>query len=312
MSIYLIKSNSTKQINEEISKIISSEDIIINFDMSESSLDELIEEAATFSLFNDLKFIVARNSEYLFNKINEDDQALLTRYLNSPNEQTVLIFIVNNQLKDNAPDIIKIIKDKYKYLVLQEYKVNQIYAKVEEYLNLNKIIMNRDAIYYLINNSLNNYDLVFNELEKINIYYENEEKKVVNNEDLKNIIYTSTENNIYKFINDISNRNIIDALDKLAVIKLYKVDITLISTSLAKNFRNIYNLKILRHEKNHELEAKIFNLKSWQLNILLTSTYKYQESELLNILKELGELDYKYKTGQIDGYLGLELFLLKL
>ena len=312
MNIYLIKSNSLKLINDELNNILTPDSLIINMDLSQNTISDLIEEAATFSLFNEKKFIIARNIHLILNKLNDSDLNLFKRYLELPNEQTVLVMLADSQLKEEDNEIIKIIKKRYQYLFLKNLNVTQIFNKIEIYLKENNLIMNRETIYYLINNSLNNYDLVFNELNKIQIYYFNESKRQVNMEDLKNIMYTSTDNNIYRFISDVTNKIIIDALEKLQVLKIYKVEPVIIFTALAKDYRNLYNLKNMQLRKKLDQEKKNFKLEEWQINKLLDASYKYQLFELENILLKIGSLDEQYKAGQIDGYLGLEFFLLQL
>ena len=82
--------------------------------------------------------------------------------------------------------------------------------------------------------------------------------------------------------------------------------------TLYNHFKKLYLVRLTL--KNNKDIAKSLNLKPNQM--FLINKYKkqanyFKEEDLRNILEELMNLDYSYKTGSIDLNIGLETILCK-
>ena len=92
MNIYLITSDSIKLIDEELKKILKKETNIETFDLNNVELEDILIEAQYVSMFNDKRVIVVKNANIFGSgKIAEKKTELLLKYLESPNENTILI-----------------------------------------------------------------------------------------------------------------------------------------------------------------------------------------------------------------------------
>lgn len=312
MAVHLIVGESYQQINEELAIIVFPEAQDITFDMFKNNIYEVIEEAATFSLFSDQKNIFVRSSELFFNKAQDEEIALLKKYLANPNELANLIFIANKNLQLTKNELVNLIKKEHHYINLKNYDVNQIFGKVQIKCKQINISLDRHAIYYLINNSGNDYDLVCSELNKIELYYLNQDNRKPQFDDIKNILFNNQELNIYRFIDDLTNKYLSSAIERLNNLELNNIDITYIINTMVKNYRNLYNIKVFREQKDIESAKKLLKLADWQFSKLLDASYRYDNQELLEIIIKLGNLDWQFKTGKIDGYLGLEFIILEI
>ena len=98
MNIYLITSDSIKLIDEELKKILKKETNIETFDLNNVELEDILIEAQYVSMFNDKRVIVVKNANIFGSgKIAEKKTELLLKYLESPNENTILIFTYNDK-----------------------------------------------------------------------------------------------------------------------------------------------------------------------------------------------------------------------
>ena len=98
MHIYLITGDSIRLIDEEIKKIIKDNTNVETFDLNVIDLESLLEEASYLSLFEEKRFMIVKNATMFgTEKINEKNNELLLKYLDNPNDNTVLIFTYNGK-----------------------------------------------------------------------------------------------------------------------------------------------------------------------------------------------------------------------
>lgn len=308
MNVYLIASESFRLIDEEIAKICKNSHNIIKYDLANSLLQDIIEEALYMSLLTEQKYIVVKNANFFSSeKIKESDNELLIKYLENPNKQTTIIFTTQNKL-DERKKITKLVKEKYKVIDIPKLNPYDLNKKVRTILNKEGFKIDYESVNYLLRNCLNNYDLIFNELEKIKLYYV--DQKDIKFNDLKNLISNNIEDNIFKLINAIIEKNNNDMFKIFNDLKLLKEEPISFIVLLSREYRNMYLIK--ENKTNENDLCKILNIAKWQYEKLKKCSYDYSILELKNKLKELYNLDLKIKKGKIDKYLGFELFMLNI
>ena len=165
---YIIKSNSYRLLKEYINNLtkdIDSENINY-FDLSIDDINTIINEANYTSLFNDKKAIIVYNSNIFGTKYEyKDDLEILEKYLNNPNKNSLIIFITDSiSLKKKC---VKIIKNNNNLIELNMPKDEELRKKAKEYLSASNFKIENKALELLINNNLNNYDYILNELDKV-------------------------------------------------------------------------------------------------------------------------------------------------
>jgi DNA polymerase-3 subunit delta len=314
-SVYLISSDSIRLIDEEIAKIVK-DNVYETFDLNFVSIDEILEEANYFSLFDEKKYIVVKNANIFVSKKKKDDEEddvskkdeSLVKYLESPNYNTVLIFTLNGKAAANKK-ITKLIKEKYNYIEVGNLKTRDVYDKVEKLLKDKGYKASKDIIYYIINNSLNNYDLAYNEVQKIDLYY----KKgcVLKLEDVTHIVSKVMEDNNFKFIDALMTRNIKEVFNIYDDLMIQKVEPNMLMAMIGKEIRYTLLIKQLLATENKDSIMKKLDIKySFQLDKYINNSYNFTEKKLEDSLIKLCDYDYKFKNGKISNKLALQLFLL--
>ena len=311
MNIYLIVSESIRLIDEELKKITKNLINIEKFDLNIISLEELLNEASYLSLFNEKRVIIAKNS-YMFgnDKENKANNELLLKYLENPNENTVLIFTYNGKA-DMRKKITKEIKEKYKLINIEKLKFSDLQDKIRTIVKNDGYTIDLDSINYLINNCLNNYDLIYNEIEKLKLYYNAPCKFEF--EDVKKIVSKSIDENNFKFVEYIINRDLKKAFKMLDDFNILKVEPISLINLLAREYRLMYFTKQL-YEENKSLNtiSKELGLQDWQTEKILKNSFNYNYNELENNLLVLNECDLQIKSVYFDKYSLLKVFMLKL
>ena len=168
---YLLYGNESFLIDKEIKNIINKNKIdelnISKYDLEVNTLNEILEDANTISLFSDNKLIIVENS-FIFNRVQNkkiDNIENLENYLKNKND-TIIIFVDNNEKIDSTKKIVKLIKEKG---IIKEFNpLKNINSTVKTMFDDYKITDSN--VNLLINRVGNNLELIYQEVEKLKIY----------------------------------------------------------------------------------------------------------------------------------------------
>lgn len=313
--MYLLYGLEKYLIDERIKKIIQEnniENIDINrYNLENSTIDEIIEDASIISMFQDKKMIIVDNA-YIFTsstnkKLPEQNIDLLTKYLNSNNSNTILIFVVLKDKIDTRKKITTLFKNVGK---IEEYNLTNDISKIV--INLFKPYqINNKNVNLLINRVGNNLSLLSSEIEKIKIYKENDLN--IEENDIINLTHKNIDMDIFKLIDNILLSNKKQALECLEEMIKYGEEPIAIIIMLANQIRIMYQSKLLikKGYSEHEI-SDILEIHEFRVKKALEKSRNYTDKKILSKLEELADLDYNIKSGNIDKNIGLELFILNM
>lgn len=316
-SVYLISANSYRLLEDELSKIIKNNPYT-SFDLNAVAIDDVLEEALYFSLFDEKKYIVVKNANIFGSskkkssgeetKSKKDNK--LIKYLEEPNVNTVLIFVINGKI-DGKKNICKIIKDRYKLIQLDDLKPKEIVSRLEKCFKEDGYKIDTNTAYYIVNNSQNNYDLVMNEVDKIKLYYGKGCNVKMN--DVSNILSHNIEDNNFKFIDTVISKDIKESFKIFDDLMIQKVEPIMLMSMLAKEIRNTLLVKkMIKNKTKKEMMSIIGINYDFQIDKLINNSYSFKEKQLEDYLVLLCDLDYKIKRGKISNKLALEMFILNI
>ena len=308
MYIYLIASDSYKQINDQVIKIIGDSSNVIKYDLRSNSLSDVINEANYFSLTNEMKYIIIKSND-LFKVNNKEEKSdnkdikLLENYFNMPNNLCTLIF-TSLEMPDKRKKIYKEIDSKGKVILIPSLNKKELTYKCMELLNNKGYKIDYETANFIVENSYVNYDIMTNELEKI---YTLLQPQKLNIKDLEDIISLSITNNTYNFISAIINRNLKEASDLSQSFEKLKIDPSVVIIMLAKEMQILYMLKdgVTGNEIQNYLHKEDWQMKAYYNNVNL-----FTINELKKIIIKLNDYDYKLKSGLLDKSIILDLISL--
>lgn len=314
-NIYLISSNSIHLIEDEIKKIVK-DNPYTTFDLNNVLIDDVLEEASYFSLFDEIKYIVCKNANIFgSSKKNSSEESTskkdsrLIKYLEDSNPNTVLIFTINGKV-DSKKKIVKTIKDRYELIEIPDLKPKEMFNKINELLKKDNYRIDSDTLYYIINNSLNNYDLIINEIDKIKLYYQ--DKKEIKYDDVINIVSKNLEDNNFKFIEVVMNKNIKEAFKMYDDLMVQKVEPIMLMVMIAKEIRNTLLTKMMSNKSRSEIMKVLGYNYDFQLDKVINYTRMYTVKDLEDYLVLISDFDYKIKRGKITNKLALQMLILQI
>ncbi len=309
--MYLIYGESYRLIEEEITKIIGDETNVITMDLSISSLEDVIQEATYVSMFQERKFLIVRNATFFGSvKSKEEDLELLLKYIENPVSLTTIIFTLYERI-DARKKVYKEFAKKYKVISVSEISLQDLMIKARDYCFKSKFKIDQITLQYIFNSCGNHYDLVYNELNKIFLYY-NEPQSILL-EDVKEIVASTLIDNNFKFVDAVVNQNPKMALKILEDLYTLKVDPIALMMLLAREYRLILSVKLLMENGYRKNEVcKELGMQDWQITKLQKESTNYYEENLCLYLKKLSIMDYKIKSGNGDKYLEFKNFLLEI
>lgn len=277
---------------------------------------EIISDLETPSFGFDKKLIIAKNTG-LFKKegkkkTKKDEQNIknkLADYLNENfnfiKDTVVLVFIEDEVDKCDLMQFI----DKNGIVCNFEYqKPNQIQSRLKAITNAYKVNIDAPTLSYFVECCGTNMQDLINEIRKL-IEYAGE-GGTITKEDIDKLSIKKIESIIFDLTDSLGKKNTKVAIEVLRNLILAKEPVQKILITLYNHFRKLYLVKLAL--KNNKDIISALDLKPNQT--FLVNKYKMQAgyfktSEIRRILKELIDLDYKYKIGLIDLDVGFEAVL---
>lgn len=307
-NFYVIYGINKGLIKEETKKIINSlkDADIIKYDMANTLIEDVIEDASTVNLFNKKKIIILENCYFLGANKTIDNLEKLEQYIEHYNSDSYLIFICNAEKLDSRKKINKLLSH---HKVIEANKVDKAFLikHINSKLKEDGYEMN-DINFFLerVGTNLNNID---NELDKLKMY--RLETKKITNEDITKTTTKVLEEEIFSLTDSIILKDTKKALELLDSFLNQNYDEIQIILLLANQFHFLFQVKRLINKNKSESEiAKILEVNPYRVKYSVKKIYSYSEDMILENIKKLAKIDHDIKLGKMDKNLALKLFIL--
>lgn len=314
--VYLVFGEQELLVNKMIDKLAKSELEVVDdfnlvfFDAYKTPLHEIVNDASTLPFMADKKVVVIKNSYFLTteNPKLDFEQSFneLEEYLENENNSTTVIFSIVSAKLDDRSKIVKKIKEKSKIYALDSINKKDLPRVVRQMFEKQGIGINADALNEFISRCGDDMYLISNEIEKLGCY-----KKEIDIKDIDLMVSKKLEDNVFEMIDYMFSKK----LDKVFTIYYdLKVNnnepLTLISL-IAGQVRFMYQVMVLKDRGYSESNiANELSCHPYRVKVALEKVYRLNKMDLTSLLEELSNLDIKIKSGEIDRFVGFELFLL--
>ena len=311
MNSYLIESEDTLSLNNEISKIIKDNDftnaVINTYDIEETLLENALEDLDTYNFLSEKKVIIIKNIESIKEDLFEKDIEHLFKYIDNPNQDNLLI--ITSKKLDSRLKFSKKLKTKC--------KISKIEANPKVFIKqqLKNYKITQDTINLLEEYCLGDMTKIYNECEKLKNY--KIEDKTITKEDIIELVMKKlgdSKDLVFSFTRSLAERDRKASLKKYKELLTYNIEPLSFIGLLAGQIRIIYQVKLLEKRNLRDKEiADILEEKSdYRIKKTREITRMYREEELLTLMKKLSEIDLKIKTVDTNPNQEIELFIINI
>lgn len=275
------------------------------FDLEESPVDLMMDEADTFPFFSERKLVIAKNASFLKaaekgkEKI-EHDLKRLENWLNHPSDFSITILIAPYEKLDERKKITKLMKEKSVMLHAETPKENDLAVWIRtEVSRFNKNIYD-EAVDKLVEMVGANMLQLQIEIEKICLYLG--EESYITVDIVENLVAKTLEHDAFKMLNAYLSRQNAEAVQIYHDLLRQKEEPIMLVGLLSSNIRTMNNVYYLQKKGYHPTQiSKQLKIHPYRVKLMLENRNRPSEERLLKALHNLAEIDLKLKsTGEIE------------
>lgn len=283
----------------------------VKLDATEVSLQAIIDEATLTPLGYDSKVVVVENCNFLVKesktlKESKEYKEFLS-YLKNIDDMTTLILTVYESDIDKKGSVINIVNEVGKVLCLGQVSEDQWLDYVYSLIKKSGAEIDKDAASELARRTGGDVALLRNTVNKLILYTPH-----ITYADINLMVVKPLEENVFLIYN-----NLISKKEDFAI-KVYRdlveqnIEPVRIISTLANQFRLLHEVKYLVSQRmNNKDIADTLKIKETRAAVIARQVYSIDEKKIRRTLDELFNLDYQIKSGQVDRYYALEMFLIK-
>lgn len=272
-----------------------------------------IEEACeTMPVFSEKKLVLVKNSGLFKSgkdgaKQNNRDQ--LVEYLENVPDYTVLVFY--EEEIDKKLKTVNMIKKNGLIVEFSFQKPAELVKWVTKVLKSHdKEISAKDAS-YLVEICEQGMTEMLNEVNKLIMFLGDRSK--VTEQDIDTVCTKSIKSRIFNLTDAIAEKNLDKALKLLNDMLILKEPIPKILFMIARQLRNILEMKMLSMEGLNVNDACAkMGITPYVGSKVLSQTKRFSVDKLKEGIREASELDLAIKTGRINDRIAVELLINKL
>lgn len=287
--IYILKSNSKIVTKKILDKIISKNkidsDYVFTFDFEENnSFNEAFNEYLSLSFNNEKKLILVKNANFIGElKIEKN----LENQINLLTESTINnILILEVQKINRRGKIFKTHENSFSIIEKNSPTIKEFEMFIKDFANNNNLNLKNEAIKIILSKQINNFDLLYMELQKILLLSKNE---LITKEIVENVIIDHSRERLFKVSEYVMELNYDKTKKMFAQFKNEGEQIYLIGEFLVRGFSKLLRYKLLiKNGYDHKQILKITNWNPWEIkNFPIFIENWSSEDELKNFFYEI-------------------------
>ncbi len=308
MNNYLIKSNAISLINKKIDELIKEKGFdsssVTTYDLEEDSITSLIEDADTISFLTPNKVIIGKNLSN--NNLDEKNLKTLSKYLDNPNSDVLLILVTTN-----IDARKKIVKE-----VINKLSLVNISTDTKEIV---KDILKGYDVEYRVINLLEEYysedlERLISETKKLALAFINN-KKITYKDALELLVKPLNKQDSLAFdlVREIALKDKKKAVNIYNELLSYNIESYALFGLLESQYRLLYQVKVLNKKNiSYNDMASILEVHPFRVKKTLELVRYYTLKEIRKLLKNLSDIDFKIKSGVYENNIIIDLLILNI
>ncbi|MNW25212.1 DNA polymerase III subunit delta [compost metagenome] len=288
---------------------------MVSYDLSDTPIEAVVEEANTAPFLVPSKLITVRDSNLLSaakdtSKIEHRIETLLS-YVEQPAEYSVIVFVVYADKLDERKKLVKQLKSAGVVLHFSPLGSDDLLQWISHKAEEQQVMLDTSTAELLIRYAGTGLETLAAEIDKLCLYAGR--GGTVTGSDIEELVPRSTEQNVFVMVEELANLHIQNALAIFYELLKQREEPIKIAALITRQFRIMLQVKeLMRQNYSQQQIAGQLSLHPYAVKIAGEQARRFSLQQLSGMLHELAELDYRMKSGQIDKVLGIELLFLKL
>ena len=308
MNNYLIKSNAISLIDKKIEELIKEKGFdsssVTTYDLEEDSITSLIEDADTISFLTPNKVIIGKNLSN--NNLDEKNLKILSKYLDNPNSDVLLILVTTNidARKKTVKEVIN--------------KLSLVNISTDTKTLVKDILKGYDVEYRVINLLEEYYsedlERLISETKKLALAFINT-KKITYKDALELLVKPLNKQDSLAFdlVREIALKDKKKAVNIYNELLSYNIESYALFGLLESQYRLLYQVKVLNKRNiSYNDMASILEVHPFRVKKTLELVRYYTLKEIRKLLKNLSDIDFKIKSGVYENNIVIDLLILNI
>ncbi|SMG12016.1 DNA polymerase III, delta subunit [Paenibacillus aquistagni] len=319
-SLYVLYGTEKYRLQEFVSELINrtvpeeNRDLAITkMDTSETAIEQVVEEAETMPFLVERKLILVKDQTIFASGKDKMEHRVdrLLKYMESPLESSILVFLIQADKLDERKKTVKAAKAAGGVLSFLPFGAEELMQWVRKEAEKRSSPMDQEAIQTLLNNAGTNLQTLVVEIEKLSLYAG--QGQAINSEMVDQLISRTTEQNVFRLVEDVINGKVDSALSMLYELLKQKEEPIKILALIIRQIRIMLQVKELTGRSfSQQQAASQLGLHPYAVKLAAEQARKHDSKALAKWLSEAADLDYAMKTGRVEKTLGLELLMMKM
>ncbi|MEN2765928.1 DNA polymerase III subunit delta [Ornithinibacillus xuwenensis] len=296
-------------------RILTDEDNLSTYDLTETSIQEVIADVETYPFFGERKLIIATNASFLKAKPDkltfEHHLESLERYIEMPVDYSTLVVVAPFEKIDERKKISKQFKKNALVVECNPVKEYELTNWMKELAKQLQVTIAEDAFEIFENELSTDLNIIENELEKIALF--TGEGGTITRDIAEEMVSHTTNSSGIRLVDTVIEGNLPKAIGIYKDLEKMKEEPIALIGLLAFQFRMILRVKLLKQKgySTGQMQKQL-GVHPYAIKIALNREAKFTEQRLESIIHHLAETDAVMKQGRMEKQLAFELLLYNL
>ncbi|MCD7894210.1 MAG: DNA polymerase III subunit delta [Erysipelotrichaceae bacterium] len=289
-----------------------SQDNMKTYWCNETPMKEIIDDALTFPFLDDYKMIVVKNPLFLTTKkqkdVNDKDIELFLDYITHDNPTTIFVIYHDEKNFDDRKKVVKTLRKNADFYNFEKLDYHQIYKATYQSIKKRNCTIDDDAMNLFISRVPSDLLTISQEVNKLCLYTNH-----ITTDTINLLVPKQLEDNVFELTKAILNKELDKSISIYQDLIRNKEEPIKLIVLIANSMRLLYQVKLLDRKGYNDREiGNILSINPYRLKYIRQDGKDFDINELLKKMDELSKLDVDIKTGKIDRYKGLELFIIRI
>lgn len=284
-------------------------------DLEETAIQDVVREVETASFFAEARVVVAKHAWFLTgtNKKSKVDHRLeeLSRYIQTPMEENVLILTVEAEKLDNRKKLVKELKKTVRVAAFPPLEAKDLERWVSKRIRQAGLHPQPQAVDTLIRHIGSDLRLLDAEIRKLSTYVG--AGGTLTPAGVKELVPRTLEQDVFQLTDRVAQRRTGEALAIFYDLLANREEPIRILALVIRQFRLLLQVKVLARQGKGEREiASLLGVHPYPVKLALKQGRSFPEEILRTLLERSIAADREIKSGRIDKVLAVERLLLSL